>query len=76
MKANQITIVATATVLLLTLIGCEPTDGHIALKEPKPELSEMPPPMIWDASDPDKSRQAVREPDGSFSDPLTGLPVR
>ncbi len=38
MKANQITIITIAAVLLFTLAGCDKTDGEVVLKEPKPEL--------------------------------------
>jgi hypothetical protein len=46
---------------LLLLSGCyKDGDGKLELKEPKKELSEMPPGVAWDASDPDNSRQTTK----------------
>jgi hypothetical protein len=43
------------------LSGCyKDGDGKLELKEPKKELSEMPPGVAWDASDPDNSRQTTK----------------
>jgi len=37
MKINQISIFAVTAAFFFTLVGCEPTDGQIVLKEPKKE---------------------------------------
>ncbi len=76
MKTSQLVIISLFVTSILAAAGCEKTDGEVVLKEPRKELGEMPPPMIWDASDPDKSRRATRERDGSYSDPHTGLPAK
>jgi hypothetical protein len=70
MEKNHLIIAVICSLSLLLLSGCyKDGDGQLELKEPKRELSEMPPGIIWDASDPDNSRQAIRESDGSLSDP-------
>jgi hypothetical protein len=70
MKKSHLIIVVICSLSLLLLSGCyKDGDGQLELKEPKRELREMPPGIIWDASNPDNSRQAIREPDGSLSDP-------
>jgi len=72
MNKSHLIVAAICTLSLFLLSGCyKDGDGQLELKEPKKELSEMPPGIIWDASDPDNSRQAVRESDGSLSDPHT-----
>ena len=44
------------SVLLLT--GCgKDGDGKLEMKEPKKEASEMPPGIVWDASDPDNAKK-------------------
>ena len=52
MKTNQTLIISITAVLLLTLIGCEPTDGQVVLKEPRKAVSEMTPGMNWTINGP------------------------
>jgi uncharacterized lipoprotein YajG len=51
MKTNQTIIIAMTAVLLLTLAGCQEPKGYLELKEPKKELSELPPGKSWNVSD-------------------------
>ena len=60
MKLLNIFLITIVTISFLLLSGCEPTDGKLELKEPKKELSEMPPGIVWDASDPDNARKATK----------------
>lgn len=72
MKNIRLIIVLVAVLSLFLLSGCgKDGDGKLEMKEPKKDLSSMPPGIIWDASDPDNSREAFREPDGSLSDSQT-----
>lgn len=50
MKILQIITITAIAASFLALIGCD-TDGQIELKEPKKELSEMPPSTVWNVSD-------------------------
>ena len=60
MKKSHLIIAIICSVSLL-LSGCyKDGDGKLELKEPKKELSEMPPGIVWDASDPDNARKATK----------------
>ena len=50
MKILQIIIITLFITSFLALTGCD-TDGQIELKEPRKELSEMPPSKVWNVSD-------------------------
>ena len=61
MKKSHLIITTTCSLSLLLLSGCyKDGDGKLELKEPKKELSEMPPGIVWDASDPDNARKATK----------------
>ena len=61
MKKSHLIITTTCSLSLLLLSGCyKDGDGKLELKEPKKELSEMPPGIVWDASDPDNARKAAK----------------
>ena len=47
MKVFQFIILAAIVALFLGLAGCEEPKGHLELKEPKKELSEMPERKDW-----------------------------
>jgi len=61
MKKGHLSIAVICSLSLLLLSGCyKDGDGKLELKEPKKELSEMPPGIVWDASDPDNARKATK----------------
>ena len=61
MKKSDLNIAVICLLSLLLLSGCyKDGDGKLELKEPKKELSEMPPGIVWDASDPDNARKAAK----------------
>ena len=47
MKTNQITIITITAVLLFTLSGCEEPKGYLELKEPLPEVEDLPKRKDW-----------------------------
>ncbi len=58
MKMHYLNIAVVGLLALLLLSGCEKDgDGKLEMKEPKKELSEMPPGIVWDASDPDNVKR-------------------
>lgn len=58
MKNRDLSIVVVGLSALLLLTGCyKDGDGKLEMKEPKKELSEMPPGIVWDASDPDNAKR-------------------
>ncbi len=58
MKKRDIGLVVVCLSALLLLSGCgKDGDGKLEMKEPKKELSEMPPGIVWDASDPDNVKK-------------------
>lgn len=58
MKNRDLSIVVVGLSALLLLSGCgKDGDGKLEMKEPKKELSEMPPGIVWDASDPDNAKR-------------------
>jgi len=52
MKAINILIIALIAIFGLILTGCEKTDGKLELKEPRKELSDMPPGIRWTVNGP------------------------
>ena len=61
MKKRDLNIAVICLLSLLLLSGCyKDGDGKIELKEHKKELSEMPPGIVLDSSDPDNSRNATK----------------
>ena len=61
MKKRDIGFFVVCSLSFLLLSGCgKDGDGKLELKEPKKELSEMPPGIVWDASDPDNARKATK----------------
>ena len=61
MKKRDIGFFVVCSLSFLLLSGCgKDCDGKLELKEPKKELSEMPPGIVWDASDPDNARKATK----------------
>jgi len=61
MKKSHLFVAVICSMSLLLLSGCyKDGDGKLELKEPKKELSEMPPGIVWDASDPDNTRKATK----------------
>lgn len=52
MKAINILIIALIAIFGLILTGCEKTDGQLKLKEPRKELSDMPPGIRWTVNGP------------------------
>jgi hypothetical protein len=64
MRKRHSIIAAIGMLSLFLLSGCaNDGDGQLELKEPKKELSEMPPGIIWDASDPGKIMEVPTESD-------------
>ena len=62
MKNRDLSIVVVGLSALLLLSGCgKDGDGKLEMKEPKKELSEMPPGIVWDASDPDNAKRESKE---------------
>lgn len=58
MKNRDLSIVVVGLSALLLLSGCgKDGDGKLEMKDPKKELSEMPPGIVWDASDPDNAKR-------------------
>jgi len=61
MKISYLNILVICSLSLLMLTGCyKDGDGKLEMKEPKKELSEMPPGIVWDASDPDNAKKATK----------------
>ena len=61
MKNGHLIIAVICSLFWLLLSGCyKDGDGKLELKEPKKELSEMPPGIVWDASDHDNARKATK----------------
>ena len=61
MKKGHLIIAIICSLSLLLLSGCyKDGDGKLELKEPMKELSEMPPGIVWDASDLDNARKATK----------------
>jgi len=72
MKKIQLILLTTCILITVLLSSCyKDGDGQLELKEPKKDLESIPAGIIWDASNPDNSRQAVRESDGSLRDSQT-----
>ena len=58
MKKHYLSIAVVGISVLLMLSGCSKDgDGKLEMKEPKKGLSEMPPGIVWDASDPDNAKR-------------------
>lgn len=61
MKKRNFVITVVGLSVLLLLSGCgKDGDGKLEMKEPRKELSEMPPGIVWDASDPDNVKKEVK----------------
>ena len=52
MKTINMLIIAIIAISVLVLTGCEKTDDQLKLKEPRKELSEMPPGIRWTVNGP------------------------
>ena len=58
MRKRNLVLAMVGLSALLLLTGCyKDGDGKLEMKEPKKELSEMPPGIVWDASDPDNAKR-------------------
>lgn len=58
MKKRNFALAMVGLSALLLLSGCgKDGDGKLEMKQPKKELSEMPPGIVWDASDPDNAKR-------------------
>lgn len=61
MKKNVLHALVVFWVVAVMLSGCgKDGDGKLEMKEPKKELSEMPPGIVWDASNPDNAKPATK----------------
>ena len=61
MKKRNFVLAVVGLSILLLLVGCgKDGDGKLEMKQPKKELSEMPPGIVWDASDPDNVKKEVK----------------
>jgi hypothetical protein len=52
MKTTNLLIIIIIAIAGLILTGCEKTDGQLELKEPRKELSDMPPGIRWTVNGP------------------------
>jgi len=52
MKIINMLMIAIIAISVLILTGCEKTDGKVELKEPRKELSDMPPGIRWTVNGP------------------------
>lgn len=52
MKITNILVITVIAISILILTGCDKTDGKLELKEPRKELSDMPPGIRWTVNGP------------------------